>query len=67
MKATELFRDLTRALDECEISYMLTGLFASNVYGMGRGTMDVDLVVSATVEQIKKLSTLLSEPGITLI
>jgi hypothetical protein len=63
MKATELFRHLARALDECEIPYMLTGSFASNVYGMGRGTMDVDLVVSATAEQIKELSTLLPEPG----
>ena len=63
MKATELFRHLARALDECEIPYMLTGSFASNVYGMGRGTMDVDFVVSATAEQIKRLATLLAPPG----
>lgn len=62
MKATELFRHLARAMDNCEIPYMLTGSFASNVYGMGRGTMDVDFVISATAEQIKMLSTLLPPP-----
>lgn len=59
MMAAELLRPLTRALDSSDIPYMLTGSFASNVYGMGRGTQDVDFVIAATADQLRKLSSLL--------
>jgi len=45
MTATELFHQLTQALEHSEIPYMLTGSLASNVYGVGRATMDVDIVI----------------------
>jgi hypothetical protein len=65
MKAAELLRPLTQSLEQSKISYMLTGSFASNVYGMGRGSQDFDFVISATPEQIEILSTLLAPPDYT--
>lgn len=62
MMAAELLRPLTRALDSSDIHYMLTGSFASNVYGMGRGTQDVDFVIAATADQLRKLSSHLPPP-----
>ncbi len=41
------------ALDQARIPYMVVGSFASNLYGTGRGTQDIDLVISATADQIR--------------
>jgi hypothetical protein len=38
---------------------MVVGAFASNLYGTGRGTQDIDIVVSATPEQVRSLLSLL--------
>lgn len=32
---------------------MVVGSFASNLYGAGRGTLDIDIVISATPDQIR--------------
>ena len=34
---------------------MLTGSYASTLYGMGRASQDIDLVISADQEQVKRL------------
>ena len=34
---------------------MVVGSFASNLYGSGRGTFDIDIVISATPNQIRTL------------
>jgi hypothetical protein len=52
MNPAEVFRQITNALDIAGISYMLTGSFASNLYGTGRATQDIDLVISATPDQM---------------
>jgi hypothetical protein len=52
MNPAEVFRQITNALDLAGISYMLTGSFASNLYGTGRATQDIDLVISATADQM---------------
>src|SRR5262249_4586552 len=59
MNSAEIFREITGALDEAHIPYMVVGSFASNLYGTGRATQDIDLVVSATPEQIRSLLSLL--------
>ena len=59
MNSAEIFRKITGALDQAQIPYMVVGSFASNVYGAGRATQDIDLVVSATPEQIRSFLSLL--------
>ena len=36
---------LLSKLDECEIPYMITGSFASNIHGVPRATQDADVVI----------------------
>jgi hypothetical protein len=42
------------------------GSFAGNLYGTGRGTQDIDLVISASANQIQVLLSLLP-PGPVLL
>jgi hypothetical protein len=53
MSSEEIFRAVIAAFDETHIPYMIVGSFASNLYGTGRGTQDIDIVVSATPDQIR--------------
>jgi hypothetical protein len=60
MSSKEILREMSAALDEARIPYMVVGSFASNLYGTGRATFGIDLVVSATPEQIQVFLSLLS-------
>src|SRR5438270_14033647 len=53
MNSTPVLRELIAALDHAGISYMVVGSFASNLYGTGRGTQDIDVVVSANADRIR--------------
>ncbi|HYL13449.1 MAG TPA: hypothetical protein VEV41_10450 [Terriglobales bacterium] len=53
MTVTEVFRRITAALDQAGIGYMLSGSFASAYYGAPRSTQDIDLVIEATVRQLR--------------
>jgi hypothetical protein len=53
MSSAPVLRELIAALDHAGISYMVVGSFASNLYGTGRGTQDIDVVVSANADQIR--------------
>ncbi len=55
MSSAPVFRELVSALDRAGIAYMVVGSFASNLFGDSRGTQDIDIVVSANVEQIRAL------------
>jgi hypothetical protein len=55
LSAADLLRRITHVLERARIPYMLTGSFASSFYGAPRATQDVDLVISATPEQISSL------------
>ena len=61
MSVAEVFQRITAALHGADISYMLTGSFASSSYGAPRTTQDIDLVIEATPEQLQKLARLLPE------
>jgi hypothetical protein len=52
MNSGPVFQELISALTTAQIPYMVVGSFASNLYGTGRGTLDIDIVISATAEQI---------------
>lgn len=56
MSSEGIFRHVVDALDKAHIPYMVVGSFASNLYGTGRATQDIDIVISATPEQIQRLS-----------
>jgi predicted nucleotidyltransferase len=59
MSSAPVFRKIVAALDQAGIPYMVVGSFASNLYGAGRATLDIDLVVSANADQIRALLSLL--------
>jgi hypothetical protein len=61
MTVPDLFRRIASSLEQAGIDYMVTGSFASTIYGMGRASQDIDLVISADEEQIRKLLNLLSQ------
>jgi hypothetical protein len=55
MSSARIFREFSAALDRARIPYMVVGSFASNLYGTGRGTQDIDIVISAGPDQIRAL------------
>lgn len=46
---------LLRELHGLDVEYMLTGSYASNVYGKVRSTFDADLVLALRASQMKRL------------
>jgi len=61
MTVSEVFHRITSALGEAGIDYMLAGSFASAYYGAPRATQDIDLVIAATVGQLRTFAQLLSK------
>jgi hypothetical protein len=53
MKLPEVLPRITSILEAAGIPYMLTGSFASMVYGAPRSTQDIDLVIAATAGQLR--------------
>jgi len=51
----EILRDALRLLDKLGVEYMLTGSFASNVYGRVRSTFDADVVVVLEPARLERL------------
>lgn len=62
MSAPDLLRRLGTQLDLSGIPFMVTGSIAAAFHGAGRATMDIDLVIEATSEQLHRLVTSLSDP-----
>ena len=52
--------DLCRSLNEQGVRYMLIGGFAVVLYGFGRFTKDIDLLVDTSIENILKLKKALA-------
>ncbi len=59
MNSAPVFREIVAALDQAGVPYMVVGSFASNLYGTGRGTQDIDLVVSADADRVRALLNIL--------
>ena len=51
-------------LEATGIPFMLTGSVAAAAYGAGRATMDIDLVIDATVDQLHALVRSLASPDL---
>jgi hypothetical protein len=59
MSYVEVLRSIVPKLEQSEIPYMITGSIAAAYYGLGRATYDLDIVISATADKLKKLIELL--------
>jgi hypothetical protein len=53
MSITEVFQHITTALEHAGMEYMLVGSFASTRYSSPRSTQDIDIVISATPEELR--------------
>jgi hypothetical protein len=59
MSYVEVLRSIVPRLEQTEIPYMITGSIAAAYYGLGRATYDLDIVISATADKLKRLIELL--------
>jgi hypothetical protein len=57
----ELLASVASFLDDCDVPYMIVGLFASNLHGLPRATLDADVVVEIDAQKIDCLSLKLGE------
>jgi len=51
----ELLARVSPALEQAQVSYMVVGSVASSIYGAPRATLDLDIVIEATREQLLTL------------
>ena len=66
MSGTDLLRTVAGALDAARIPFMLTGSLAAAYHGAGRATLDVDLVIAPTADQLTALVESLVPAGLYL-
>jgi hypothetical protein len=59
--AADLLRRMTSLLEASGIPYMLTGSFASTLFGAPRTTQDIDIVIEPTLGTLEKLVHSLSD------
>jgi hypothetical protein len=64
VSASEFLRVIGGHLDATGIPFMVTGSIAAAFHGAGRATMDLDLVVDATADQLRALVSTLAGPDI---
>lgn len=55
---------IARSLREADIPFMLTGSLAAAFYGTPRATQDVDVVVEAQPENLRRLTAILQSAGL---
>ena len=51
---------ICRALNAAAARYVIIGGFAVNLHGLTRGTMDIDLLIDASPENVRKVKSALS-------
>ena len=54
MTSEDALKLLLSKLDECGISYMITGSFASNIHGLPRATQDADVVIEVERKTLER-------------
>lgn len=54
MSPEEALQLVLSKLEQCNIPYMLTGSFASNLHGVPRTTFDADLVIEVDQKSLGK-------------
>ena len=58
-----MLRAVVTALDAAGVPFMLTGSLAAAYHGAGRSTMDIDVVIDPTAQQLLALVHALQRPG----
>lgn len=61
MPETDLFTLFTRPLDQAGLAYFVTGSVASMIYGEPRLTLDVDIILTLSPADLKKLAAAFPE------
>jgi hypothetical protein len=61
MTAADLFHRISSLLEQTCVPYMLTGSFASSVYGMHRGSPNIDFIIAAEEAGVRRLFNHLAE------
>jgi predicted nucleotidyltransferase len=61
MMKPDLFRRIATLFERAAVPYMLIGSFAGSVYGMHRGSPDIDFIIAADEQSIRNLLELLPE------
>jgi hypothetical protein len=61
MSFVEVLRRVAVRLQESEVPYMITGSIAASYYGHIRATQDLDIVISAAADNVKRLMNLFPE------
>ena len=64
MSLRDLLETVAAALQECGISYMLTGSLAGSYHGAPRATQDIDLVVEGSTAGLLRLAEVLRGAGL---
>jgi len=54
MTLEEALQFVLSKLDDCGISSMITGSFASNIHGVPRATQDADIVIEADAKALDR-------------
>lgn len=62
MTLAALLSTLVTALEQQGIPFMVTGSVAAAAHGAGRATLDVDLVIDASADQLTRLVAALTSP-----
>ncbi len=57
------YKEIFEALNDAGAEYLIVGGLAVNLYGVQRGTMDIDLLINLTTLNIKKISDSLLNLG----
>lgn len=56
--------DICNALEDAKISYAVVGGYAVALHGAIRGTVDVDIVIQWTLENLEKVEMVLKKAGL---
>jgi hypothetical protein len=62
--AAMFYLDLFRSLHKHEVQYLVVGGIAINLYGVERATMDIDLVLAMTEENLQRFLCVATEFGL---
>ncbi|HEY7117401.1 MAG TPA: hypothetical protein VH475_12490 [Tepidisphaeraceae bacterium] len=62
MEQPELFRYTIELLERLGVTYFVVGSFASMAYGEPRSTLDIDIVIDPTPEQVEQICDAFPDP-----
>ena len=63
MSADGFLQEIASLLERARIPFMLTGSMAAAVHGAGRATMNIDLVIEPTADQLQTFVSSFDRPG----